>query len=460
MLALAYWLPLFQHALAAGSDINNDGKVDVVDLGILFSAWGPSPNLPAADLNQNGTVDVADLGILLSQWGTIGGSPAQTAATFTASSLSITAGQSVTLTWSASNANTCTASGGWSGSKALSGSQSVTPSQTTTYTLACSATGGVPVTKSLTVAISTNVDPGNKHAALVAAGQASFASDSRINCSKYPEKRIFLETQGWWMNNDSIAFPSSIPSDQRPEAQGTGGHAHTATCFPAEQKISGSGTMHFDVRLMLHKGNEAQVGWLDIGVGPGGESLARVNFNPTISCPAARDITVNCTFWVPIDLDLSKVPSGYQELRFRFNLNHPSGDRQFASTGWNAWYHGGTSTYRTPPWQEARGWWPDTTYTRARLLSTIPVNPVSGTIKLTIQASNATQVGLHVDAFFNANDFGEIIFEQRGGDFKGDKTIDTTKLSNGMHWVGILASKEAADGTSTGIFQFPIIVQN
>jgi len=53
------------------SDLNSDGKVDVVDLGILLSAWGQTTK-PKADINQDGKVDVVDLGILLGKWGTSG----------------------------------------------------------------------------------------------------------------------------------------------------------------------------------------------------------------------------------------------------------------------------------------------------------------------------------------------------------------------------------------------------
>lgn len=54
----------------------------------------------------------------------------------------IEAGQTTSLSWSASDATACTASGGWSGSRALSGNQSVAPTQTTTYTLSCTGDGG------------------------------------------------------------------------------------------------------------------------------------------------------------------------------------------------------------------------------------------------------------------------------------------------------------------------------
>jgi hypothetical protein len=59
-----------------------------------------------------------------------------------ASPASIAAGESSTLTWSTTDAGSCTASGGWSGAKATSGSEAVSPSSTTTYALSCTGTGG------------------------------------------------------------------------------------------------------------------------------------------------------------------------------------------------------------------------------------------------------------------------------------------------------------------------------
>ena len=57
---------------------------------------------------------------------------------------SITVGKSATVTWSSTNATSCTASGSWSGAEATSGTMSVSPSATGTasYALACTGTGG------------------------------------------------------------------------------------------------------------------------------------------------------------------------------------------------------------------------------------------------------------------------------------------------------------------------------
>ncbi|MFO0829475.1 MAG: hypothetical protein U0572_15160 [Phycisphaerales bacterium] len=48
-------------------DLNGDGVVNAIDIGILLGAWGT--NDPCADLDQSGSVSAADLGILLGAWG-------------------------------------------------------------------------------------------------------------------------------------------------------------------------------------------------------------------------------------------------------------------------------------------------------------------------------------------------------------------------------------------------------
>ena len=84
-----------------------------------------------------------------------GGAPASVS--FSASSTLISSGGSVTLTWSATNANSCTASDGWSGSKALSGSETVGPlTRDTGFTLSCSGDGGGSVRQ-----VTVRIDQGN-----------------------------------------------------------------------------------------------------------------------------------------------------------------------------------------------------------------------------------------------------------------------------------------------------------
>lgn len=66
----------------------------------------------------------------------------------------ISSGQASTLQWSASNAASCTASGGWTGSKPLAGTQQTsTLATSTTYSLECTGTNGIKAKASVTVTV-------------------------------------------------------------------------------------------------------------------------------------------------------------------------------------------------------------------------------------------------------------------------------------------------------------------
>ncbi len=79
-------------------------------------------------------------------------------------------GNTVTLTWTTSNASSCSASGSWAGSRALSGSETVTPDSEgqKTYTLTCSNSAGTSTSRSVT----TNVI-GNSQGVVVGANYIS-----------------------------------------------------------------------------------------------------------------------------------------------------------------------------------------------------------------------------------------------------------------------------------------------
>ena len=66
---------------------------------------------------------------------------------------SVPAGGASTLTWSSSNANACTASGRWSGSRPTSGTEQRTIDANSTFTLACSNTQGQSTSRSVTVTV-------------------------------------------------------------------------------------------------------------------------------------------------------------------------------------------------------------------------------------------------------------------------------------------------------------------
>jgi len=75
--------------------------------------------------------------------------------TLTAKPTGVFTGASATLTWSTTNATSCTASGGWSGTKATSGNVlTAALSATTSYTLTCDgASGSTPATTTTAVTV-------------------------------------------------------------------------------------------------------------------------------------------------------------------------------------------------------------------------------------------------------------------------------------------------------------------
>ena len=124
----------------AGAVVGNPGSP--TRAGYNFSGW--SPSLPT-------TMPVGG-GSATAQW-VVAGAPTLT---LSASPSSITAGNSSTLTWTVTGtADSCSASGGWSGSKAFTGTNntSVSPAVTTSYSLECWNSGVSSGVRSTTVTV-------------------------------------------------------------------------------------------------------------------------------------------------------------------------------------------------------------------------------------------------------------------------------------------------------------------
>ena len=65
------WVQRFEPFFPVG-DYNCDGAVNIADLIIVITNWGPCPDPPAAcpgDGNGNGEVEVLDLAAVITNWG-------------------------------------------------------------------------------------------------------------------------------------------------------------------------------------------------------------------------------------------------------------------------------------------------------------------------------------------------------------------------------------------------------
>jgi len=145
--------------------------------------------------------------------------------TITVAPTTITVGESATLTWSSTNATSCTASGAWSGAQATSGTHSESPqSGNSTYTLTCSGAGGsAQASAQLTVnaapppasTVTLSVDPTS-----IALGQSATLTWSSTNATS-------CTASGAW----SGAQATSGTHSENPTQSGTS--TYTLTCTGA-----------------------------------------------------------------------------------------------------------------------------------------------------------------------------------------------------------------------------------
>jgi chitodextrinase len=177
--------------------------------------------------------------------------PPLTTVTISANPTSVTSGNSSTLTWSSTNATSCTASGAWSGSKATSGSQVLTNLTTTgAYTLSCTGAGGsanqsatitvtildtTPPTVTIT-APATNLAAGTTQTTLaVTTNENATCAYSTNAAAAFASMTTFTTTGG--------TSHSTILS---PLANGTS-YTYYVKCKDTAGNISGNATVTFSV---------------------------------------------------------------------------------------------------------------------------------------------------------------------------------------------------------------------
>jgi hypothetical protein len=270
-------------------------------------------------------------------------------------------------------------------------------------------------------------------AMLAVPGPASAAPDPNT-CTGYPEPRVFLEAQDWWMPPGTEDF----------------GHVHLGVCFPrVGERVAG--TVHFDFVVQLHE-NPGTLQYVRIHLldGNGGNhQIARVNVGESAAdhCPASPD---QCIWTIPVDLDTTEANTdGYLNFRGAAIVTHPGdgGTKQFAGAAWPLYVDNGgpTDDSISPTRIAGSNWYQGANYEEAELLSPLP-ETVSGTWTPTVNM-DAGAGGIDVassfvslDPAFHAMppDEGTVLLDQ-AGPYKGPVTIDTTDLSNGPHKLFIRA---------------------
>lgn len=124
-----------------------------------YKATAGSTSTGALSSNKSYTLVCGNLaGSSTPQIATVSVTPAATITSFTATPSSIAYNASATLNWSTSNATSCTASNGWSGTKATSGGAGESTGALTsnrTYGLTCTGPGGTSALSNVTVTVAS-----------------------------------------------------------------------------------------------------------------------------------------------------------------------------------------------------------------------------------------------------------------------------------------------------------------
>lgn len=277
-------------------------------------------------------------------------------------------------------------------------------------------------------------------------------SPDPLRCTGYPEQRIFLQSQGYW--------------ERSPGKNGTDyGLVSEGTCFPVGATLTGK--VHFDIIVLID--NPGVLDLVEIQLFGNSGQLGSTDKAPT---PNKKCPTV-CQLPFSIDVDTARFKvDGLQEFRFHAEIKEPDGKHLMATTGWQAYFKNGfkVSNYRTQgiSFEEARGWYDGEGYTCGRFTSPMPWQAVSGTWKISVAAvkgSGGRTVGSHlvsIDACPTCQPESDgTVINSGDGQFTGSLSIDTTKLTNGLHTVWVRASAPSPTGsTLSGTEVVPFVVQN
>ncbi|MEO1575474.1 MAG: hypothetical protein AAFU65_11010, partial [Pseudomonadota bacterium] len=165
---------------------------------------------------------------------TVNSVPAPTLS-FSASPTTVMSGDSSTLTWSTTNANSCTASGNWSGSRGTSGSASTGAlTSNSSFTLSCDGDGG-SVSDTVTVDVNTTPQPTLSFSGsptTVMSGEASTLTWSSTDADT-------CVASGAWSGNKPLSGSESTGAL-------TSGATYTLTCSSAAGSADESVTINVD----------------------------------------------------------------------------------------------------------------------------------------------------------------------------------------------------------------------
>jgi hypothetical protein len=263
--------------------------------------------------------------------------------------------------------------------------------------------------------------------ALVAVMLSPTPASAAIDCSDFPEPRVWTEAQSWWSRADGAD----------PAATTDFGHLHVGACIPERDTLSANTTI--PVRVVMHN-NPGKL--LDLSL-----VFKGTDYETTVAklVPAWRTCAeTTCEQWLTAPVDIAKFGhSGLQEIRVRGFVDEPDGKRMHASLNWQTYIANGKSKsdVTRKPYLRGKGWYTDFGYCEPDVLSVpLPDGPVSGVwepkVKQVDHGSGDVDPSHHrvaLDADAHAGIPGTVLLDGPGPLPETTLSIDTTQLADGPH---------------------------
>jgi hypothetical protein len=275
----------------------------------------------------------------------------------------------------------------------------------------------------------------------------------------FAEPRVFLESQGWWVENGE---PDPLSSE----------HIHVGLCYPQGERIRlQNGRVRWPLMMQLHNQIGATSNFVRGGGFQDGAVTPRANWDPSWDPVSDQEVR----FAVLTKRRRNLTRCGRREARFTNNVPvSVHAHRFYQSAGWQTYVpclRGLRRTnYRSSDLMIARGYYESFDYVnvslqgnwRASAMASTPV-PDAWTVRVGTGAGS-TSYAVYVDPDLHHGSKGIVVAEGLGGDATRSVTIDTSQLTPGIHKLMVVANETQLDplrpirGTASGVLVVPFLV--
>ncbi|HVF79879.1 MAG TPA: hypothetical protein VNA28_16415 [Solirubrobacteraceae bacterium] len=287
--------------------------------------------------------------------------------------------------------------------------------------------------------------------------QSCIGAPARQPASSYNETRQFVDFQSWWLTT-----PGKAGTDF--------GHAHVGACIPERESMQGA-TIPLDIRLILHDNparTNTQYPGLSIVLKGTSQETTIKKFNyPGWTCPEGT-----CEKWVHYDLPQSSFyNSGLQEIRFRFYVDEPDGNRMIASGNWQTYINNGKSRadVTRQAYLRGKGWYTGAAYCESSVRSVpLPDGPITtpAWAPTVAQVWHGTAADLPVsghenryDADVHAGIPGTTLTSGPGPFGAAPLNIPVASMTPGLHKLNTRADcNDPRGSTNSGVMVVPFVV--